>query len=150
MTVFFASDHAGFELKSSLMEYVSSDLGHEVKDCGPFAYDAGDDYPDFVRSAAANLLEAGPEARAIVLGMSGQGEAIAANRFAGVRAAVYYGGPTELISLSREHNDANILSLGAGFIDEGEAKAAVKLWLETDFSNEERHIRRNAKLDEGT
>jgi ribose 5-phosphate isomerase B len=147
MKIFFASDHAGFELKNSLMEYAAGELGHEIEDCGAFTYDESDDYPEFVRSAVVNLLAAGPDSRAIVLGGSGQGEAVAANRFTGVRAAVYYGGPTEIITLSREHNDANVLSLGARFLNDNDAREAVRLWLDSGFSNEERHARRNNKLD---
>ncbi len=148
MKIFFAADHAGFELKNALMQFVVNDLGHEVEDCGAFEYDENDDYPEFMRSAVANLLDAGPEARAIILGGSGQGEAMTANRFLGIRAAVYYGGPDEIITLSREHNDANVLSLGARFLGEDEARNAVDLWLRTDFSGEERHVRRIAKIDE--
>ena len=96
-----------------------------------------------VAQAVANELES----RGIVIGMSGQGEAMCANRFKNVRAAVYYGGSIEIVRLSREHNDANILSLGARFIEANEALETVKLWLETPFSGDERHVRRITKLD---
>lgn len=148
MKIFFASDHAGFELKQQLMEFAATELGHEVEDCGAFTFEADDDYPDFIKSAAANLQAAGPEARAVILGHSGQGEAISANRFLGIRAVVFYGGPDEILRLSREHNDANVLSLGAGFLDQETAQSALRLWLETPFSEAERHVRRIAKLDE--
>lgn len=147
MKVFFASDHAGFELKKILMEHAAGDLGHEVVDCGAFEYDETDDYPDFIAVAIANLRPELPNARAIILGKSGQGEAMLANRFAGIRATVYYGGPEEIITLSREHNDANVLSLGAGFVDPDSAKDVIRLWLDMPFSNEERHQRRIDKLD---
>lgn len=146
MKVYFAADHAGYELKEALLAFVRDELGHEVEDCGAFSFDADDDYPVFIRKAADKVAE-DPDARAIVLGGSGQGEAIAANRVSGVRAAVYYGGSTEIISLSREHNDANMLSLGARFLSEEDAKEAVRLWLATSFSNDERHARRIAQLD---
>lgn len=146
MKVFFASDHAGFELKEKLLAFVREDLQLEVEDCGAFTYDEDDDYPDFVAVAAQNVQRQ-ESARAIVLGGSGQGEAIAANRFLGVRAAVYYGGDLEIVTLSREHNDANVLSLGARFLSEEEAKEAVRLWLETPFSQDVRHIRRIEKMD---
>lgn len=149
MKIFFASDHAGFEHKTALMEFAAAELGHEVIDCGAFEYDEADDYPDFITVAVANLKPELPDARAVIFGRTGQGEAMLANRFAGIRAAVYYGGPEEIISLSREHNDANVLSLGAGFVDAESAKAALRLWLETPFSNEERHARRITKLDVG-
>ena len=144
--IYLATDHAGFELK----EYIRGRLeeaGYPVVDCGAFEYDASDDYPDYIEKAAEKVSE-DSSARAVVFGKSGQGEAVAANRFKGVRAAVYYGGPLELITLSREHNDANVLSLGAGFITENEAWQAVSAWLETQFSEAPRHIRRIQKTDD--
>lgn len=149
MKIFIATDHAGFELKNVLIAFLTDELGHEVVDCGAFSFDEGDDYPDFISVAISNLKEEVGEAKAIILGGSGQGEAILANRYSGIRAAVYYGGPEEIITLSREHNDANVLSLGARFLDEATAKAAVGLWLNTNFSGEERHLRRIGKIDSG-
>ena len=147
MKIYFASDHAGFELKNSLMKMTDVDLGLEVEDCGAFDYDEADDYPDFVGVAAEAVSMDPEESLAVVVGGSGQGEAIVANRFANVRAAVYYGGPTDIITLSREHNDANVLSLGARFLTEDEAKEALRLWLDTPFSGDERHDRRLAKIE---
>lgn len=144
--IYFAADHWGFELIPQLVEFVSG-LGYETEHCGPFEYDATDDYPDFVSVAAQAVSEDPANRRAIVFGQSGQGEAMCANRYPGVRAAVYYGGPTEILVLSREHNDANVLSLGAGFIDLEEMKTAMALWLETPFTQDERHVRRIQKLD---
>jgi ribose 5-phosphate isomerase B len=146
-TVYFASDHAGFELKNALLAYVRDELGCDTEDCGAFELDEKDDYPDFIRKAAAAVAKAPDDARGVVLGGSGQGEAMAANRYAGVRAAVFYGGSHDLVRLAREHNDANVLSLGARFVDEADAKEAVRLFLSTPFSGEERHARRIHKLD---
>ena len=146
MKVYFAADHAGFELKEQLKLFVHEELAHDVEDLGAFEYDKADDYPDYIHRAAHEVSE-DPASRAIVIGGSGQGEAIAANRYEHVRAALWYGGNTDILKLSREHNDANILSLGARFMDEDVAKAAVRIWLTTEFSNEERHIRRINKLD---
>ncbi|MBI5816919.1 MAG: RpiB/LacA/LacB family sugar-phosphate isomerase [Candidatus Yonathbacteria bacterium] len=146
MRIFIGSDHAGFELKQKLIPFVES-LGHEVVDKGAFALDEHDDYPDFVVPVAEEVAK-DSSSRGIILGGSGQGEAIAANRVKGARAAVFYGGPLDIVELSREHNDANILSLGARFVVEGEAETAVQLWLETEFSGDERHARRIKKIDE--
>ena len=146
--IFLASDHAGYELKERLKKYLSS-LGYEVEDCGAFEYDQGDDYPDFIFPAARKVAEDSLKNRAIILGGSGQGEAMAANRIKGVRAAVIYSFNEDIIKLSRQHNDANVLSLGARFLSGEEAEAAVKIWLETPFSQEERHKRRIGKLDSG-
>lgn len=144
--VYFAADHWGFELIPQLVDFVS-ELGYETEHCGPFEYDAGDDYPDFIAKAARAVAEDPENSRAIIFGKSGQGEAMCANRHNGVRAAVFYGGPAEILTLSKEHNNANVLSLGAGFIDIEEAKSAIKLWMDTEFTEEERHARRIEKLD---
>lgn len=145
MKVYLASDHAGFELKSKLMDFVES-LGYESIDKGAFTLDPLDDYPDFI-SLAAQEVSDDSSSRAIILGGSGQGEAIVANRFTNVRAVVYYGGDEEIVKLSREHNDANILSLGARSLSDEDAKRAVKIWLEVPFTNDERHIRRIKKIE---
>ena len=143
MKVFLASDHAGFELKGKLLAHLKT-RGYEVKDYGPLALNPKDDYPETIRPLAHGVVLEG--AMGIAVGMSGQGEAMAANRIKGIRAAVYYGGPIEILTLSRQHNDANILSLGARFVGEKEAIAAVELWLGTPFSGEERHARRVKEL----
>ncbi len=150
MKVYFASDHAGYELKNRLFDFVQNTLSYECYDCGAMTLDPGDDYPAIIAGAARALAEDvvhGIESRAIVLGGSGTGEAIIANRFRGVRAAVYYGGNDAIVRLSREHNDANVLSLGARFISHDDAKSAVRLWLSTPFSNDERHLRRIAEIE---
>lgn len=144
--VYLAADHAGFETKEFL-EKKLEEAGFEPVDCGAFAYDPEDDYPDMV-AKAADALEKDTAARAIILGGSGQGEAIEANRRKGIRAAVYYGGPLDIVTLSREHNDANVLSLGARFLTKEEAWDAARLWLETQFSHAPRHARRLEKLDD--
>lgn len=146
--VHFASDHAGFEMKNDLLAFVSDELKLPVKDHGALTYDENDDYPEFVSKAAEETAKE-PLDRAIILGGSGQGEAMVANRIKGIRSAVYYGGPEDIVRLSRQHNDANVLSLGARFLSTDEAKRAVKIWLATDFSGEERHTRRLAELESG-
>ncbi|MBI2047732.1 MAG: RpiB/LacA/LacB family sugar-phosphate isomerase [Parcubacteria group bacterium] len=146
MTIYIASDHAGFELKSKLVSCLKNQ-GLEVIDKGPFEYVETDDYPDFISLVAKEISKNPKKNRGIILGGSGQGEAMVANRFKGVRAMVYHGGPSDIIKVSREHNDSNILSLGARFITKNEALKAVDVWLKTPFSNEERHIRRIKKID---
>lgn len=120
--------------------------GYGVLDHGAFSLDKKDDYPDFI-SQAAEAVSNNPEDKAIILGGSGEGEAMVANRFKNVRATVYYGGDDKIITLSREHNNANVLSLGARFMSEREALHAVKIWLATSFSGDKRHIRRINKLE---
>lgn len=146
MKIYFGTDHAGYELKEQLVPFVS-DLGHEVADMGAQEFDPNDDYPDYV-APVAEAVSNGDADRGIILGGSGQGEDMVADKFDGVRSAVYYGGPLEIVKLSREHNDANILSLGARFLSVEEAKAAVQLWLETEFSGDARHARRIEKINE--
>lgn len=146
MKIYIGTDHAGFELKGTLVTFLR-ELGHEVLDIGAHSFEVLDDYPDFIRPVAENVAR-DPGARGIILGGSGQGEAMCANRVKGARAAVYYGGTVDIVVLSREHNDANILALGARFVEENEAKEVVRVWLETPFSGEEKHARRIKKLDD--
>tara|TARA_B110000438_G_scaffold92576_1_gene92178 strand:- start:1261 stop:1701 length:441 start_codon:yes stop_codon:yes gene_type:complete len=142
--VHLATDHAGLELKDKIKLYLI-ELGHEVIDHGAYEYDALDDYPDFIFPCAKAVAE-DQESRGIILGGSGQGEAMAANRIKGIRAAVFYNGPEEIIKLSRQHNNANILSLGARFMTEEEIYRIIKIWFGEDFEGG-RHQRRIEKLD---
>ena len=143
MNIHFGTDDAGYDLKEALKKYVE-ELGHTAVDHGTNNAEPCD-YPDFI-TPAAQAAVADATSFGIILGGSGQGEAMCANRIHGARAVVYYGAKPELVPLGREHNNANILSLGARFVTEDEAKAAVKAFLETPFSNEERHVRRLAKF----
>ncbi len=145
MKIHLATDHAGLDLKEKVKLYLS-DLHYEVIDHGAYEYDALDDYPDFI-FPCANAVSNDPESKGIILGGSGQGEAMAANRVKGVRAAVFYNGSEEIIKLSRQHNNANILSLGARFMSEREMYKIIEVWLSTDFESG-RHQRRIEKLDE--
>lgn len=145
MKIYISSDHAGFELKRFLVERLSL-AGHEVKDLGPDEFQPEDDYPDFISRVGKEIARDPSAAMGIVIGGSGQGEAMCANKFYGVRAVVYYGGNPDIIKLSREHNDANVLSLGARFMSPDEALSAANLWLATKFSGDERHKRRLLKL----
>lgn len=142
--IFLGSDHAGFELKEEIKKYFAK-KGLEFEDIGAHSLEPDDDYPDFIAPVAKKVSQS-ESYRGIILGGSGQGEAIAANKVKGARAAVYYGGNMEIVRLSRIHNDANILSLGARFLSKEEALKAVELWLGTGFSNEPRHIRRIKKI----
>ncbi len=145
--IILASDHAGFKLKEAIKAFLH-DKGFAIDDIGAHAYVEDDDYPAFMSQAALKIAEdMGGHSRAIIFGKSGEGEAVVANRYPGVRAAVWYGGNHEVLKLSREHNDANVLSIGAGFVTEEEAKEAVIEWLETPFSGEERHKRRIEEID---
>lgn len=147
LTIILASDHAGFAHKEAIKKFLQ-DKGVAILDVGAHELVEGDDYPTYMAAAALKVAEdAKGETRAIIFGGSGQGEAMVANRFPGVRAAVWYGGNDEIIKLSREHNDANILSIGARFVSEDEAKNAVELWLATPFSGDERHQRRIGQID---
>jgi ribose 5-phosphate isomerase B len=162
MRIALATDHTGFEQLKALQGYLES-LGHECWNFGPKEFVPDDDYPDFIRPAAEKV-GSGECERGLILGGSGQGEAMAANRFRGVRCAVFYGpvfplrvvdaeghesrDPYEIIRLCREHNNANMLSLAARFVTLEDMKQAVKLWLETGFGNEQRHQRRIEKIDQ--
>ena len=140
MKIYIAADHAGFNLKKQLL----ADR-YDIEDCGAFDFDPLDDYPDFIIPAAEKVANQ-PNSRGIIIGGSGQGEAMAANRIQGVRAAVYYDGPIEIVKLSRLHNNANILSLGARFLSVERATEILNIWLAEKFEGE-RHENRINKLD---
>lgn len=144
--IFLGSDHAGFELKEHIKKYLIKS-GFNVGDKGSYKLDPQDDYPDFIVPVAKKVAENPENSRGIIFGASGQGEAIAANKVKGARAALYHGGNLDIVKLSRTHNNSNILSLGARFLTKEQAAEAVKLWLSTDFSGEERHARRIKKID---
>jgi ribose 5-phosphate isomerase B len=142
MRVHIGTDHAGFDLKNYLVSALVAD-GHDVVDHGPDAYDAEDDYPVYCIPAAEGAV-AEPGSLGIVIGGSGNGEQIAANKVVGARAALAYDRDTA--TLARQHNDANVLSIGARMVTEEEALELVRLFLATPFSGEERHARRIALL----
>lgn len=160
MKIYLSSDHTGYEIKEKLKTYLTP-LGHTIEDKGPFAYDAHDDYPDFV-GPMAEAVANDPESRGIILGGSGQGEAMCANRVPGARAALFYceavpqeavdingsksSDSFEIVKLARIHNNANILSLGVRFLTLDQMKFAIELFLATPFEGEERHLRRIKKL----
>ncbi|MCF7834185.1 MAG: RpiB/LacA/LacB family sugar-phosphate isomerase [Candidatus Pacebacteria bacterium] len=162
MKIYISSDHAGFELKKFLKEALTG-LDYEVVDNGPDTYSSDDDYPDYI-SITADLVSKEKESFGIVIGGSGQGEAICANRYKGVQAIVCYGlvhslgeldvsgskstgDGFDIIRLGRMHNNANILSLGSRFVSKEDALNAVQIFLNTKFSEEERHVRRILKID---
>jgi len=154
MKIFIGTDHAGYVLKEALVKALKSQ-GHEVTDFGAFEYNEGDDYPDFVAPVGREVSKDPENSRGIVLGATGEGEAITANKFPHVRAVVYYGkshsvvdDEADVLVRSREHNNANVLSLGARYFTEEEMLNAVNTWLNTKYSNEERHVRRLAKIDQ--
>ncbi len=143
--VCLGTDHAGFALKEDIKKYITG-LGYEVRDFGASAHAPDDDYPDYILPAAEAVAASNGEAVGIVFGGSGLGECIAANKVPGIRATVAYDEQTA--GLSRRHNDANVLSLGGRTVtkDFRLARAIVRRWLETNFSKEERHIRRIGKI----
>lgn len=160
MKIALTTDHTGLELLKQLQAFLTVQ-GHECVDFGPKEFDVGDDYPDFM-FPAAEAVARGECDYGIIIGGSGQGEAMAANRVKGARCALFYGpmmakkpidaegdsakDDYELLRLSRTHNHANMLSLAARFLDFEEVKKAVTIWLETPYGNIERHTRRVVKL----
>ncbi|MGO9501686.1 MAG: ribose-5-phosphate isomerase [Streptosporangiaceae bacterium] len=144
MRVYLGSDHAGFELKARLVEWLAG-AGHEPVDCGPPAYVSDDDYPPYVMRAAA-AAAAEPGSLGIVIGGSGNGEQMAANKIRGVRAALAWS--EETARLARLHNDANVLSLGARMHTLDEAVDFARMFLQTEFSGEPRHARRLAEISD--
>lgn len=161
MKIFLATDHTGLEVKNTVKHFLQEN-GYDVEDCGAAEFDKGDDYPDFIAKAAAAVSQDPDNAKGIIFGGSGQGEAMVANKFKGVRCALFYtkaipvqainaegnesSDPFEILKLTREHNSANMLSLGVRFLNEQEIIKAVKLWLAASDATNERHLRRIAKM----
>lgn len=160
MNIYIASDHAGYEMKNELKEYLS-DLGYNVEDLGANTYNPEDDYPDYAKLISENISKDVTNIGILICG-TGQGEIMAANRNPAVRCALFYGEAIpktqidisgtesndsyEIIKLARSHNNANVLALASRFIDIEQAKKAVSVFIETPFSNEERHVRRLSKF----
>jgi len=160
MRVYLGADHAGFEMKEKVRAFLMK-CGHEVVDCGAEVFDKNDDYPDFVGKAAKGV-SGDPGSVGFVFGGSGQGEAMVANKYKGVRCALFYApiaasgsvdvlgkkssNTFEMVKLVREHNDANMLSFSGRFLKDFEAIKAVEIFLETGFHSEERHTRRIEKI----
>lgn len=142
MRVYLGSDHAGYELKNRLVDHLRAG-GHEPVDCGPDSYDPDDDYPAYCIDTAQRTA-ADPGSLGVVIGGSGNGEAIAANKVDGARCALLFSEDTA--RLAREHNDARVISIGARMNSVEEAKAMVETFLSTAFSEEERHVRRLAMI----
>jgi ribose 5-phosphate isomerase B len=163
MRIALSTDHAGFA-QLNLLEKFLREQGHECINYGPKEFDAEDDYPDFI-FPAAKAVASGECELGIIMGGSGQGEAMAANRIKGARCMVYYGPAKavgavdaggaeaadeyEILRLSKQHNDANMISFAARFVSQSEIEKAAGLWLDEKFSGAKRHSRRIAKLDEG-
>jgi ribose 5-phosphate isomerase B len=160
---YLGADHAGYELKEEIKKYLTK-AKIDFEDLGNTVYDKDDDYPDYIFPVAKKIAENPENYRGIIIGGSGQGEAMTANRIKGVRAVVFYGpviaqqsvdvdgrksaDPYEIIRLSRLHNDSNVLSLSSRFLSTAEALEAVQIWLKTEFENDERHLRRIKKIDQ--
>jgi ribose 5-phosphate isomerase B len=162
MKIALSTDHTGLEFIHQIEDFLTTQ-GHECLSFAPRELNTQDDYPDFMLPAAKAVAEGQCEV-GIVLGGSGQGEAMACNRIKGVRCALFYGQATaklavnaegdaaqddfEILRLSRKHNHANVLSLGVRFLDAETALKAITIWLETPYDTAERHVRRVQKLDQ--
>jgi ribose 5-phosphate isomerase B len=142
MRIHIGSDHAGLELKAELMKHLSSN-GHDVTDHGPFEYDALDDYPDFCIPAAEAVAK-DPSSLGIVLGGSGNGEQIAANKVKGIRAALAWS--IETAKLAKEHNNANVIAVGGRMHEISFVKEIIDAFIDEPFSQDERHLRRIKKI----
>lgn len=144
MKIYLGTDHAGFELKEKIKDFLT-ELKYGFEDCGAFEFDRNDDYPDFIGKVGNNVSK-DPNSRGIVIGKSGAGECIVANKYKSVRAFLAVNDKN--VRLAREHNDANVISLGSEIVGLEEAKNLIKIFLETPFSEDERHVRRINKIKE--
>jgi ribose 5-phosphate isomerase B len=153
MKIFIATDHEGYVLKETLLTFLKA-KGYEVIDKGAYSYNEEDDYPDFAAQVAREVSKDPEGSRGVILGGTGEAEAIVSNRFPHVRAIAYYGKATPVVDVeagilarSRKHNNSNVLSLGARYFTEESMMEVVNYWLITPYMSEERHIRRLAKID---
>jgi ribose 5-phosphate isomerase B len=144
MKIYLGTDHAGFELKEKIKSFLL-ERNFEVEDCGALEFNENDDYPDFISKAAMRISK-DPSSFGIIFGKSGAGECITANKIKNIRAIL--GFSIKNVKIAREHNDANILSLGSTFIDEELAKELIMVFLQTPFTKDERHVRRINKIKE--
>ncbi len=144
MKIYLGTDHAGFEFKERIKEFLTSE-NYNIVDCGAYSFDKNDDYPDFISKVGENIAK-DTDSRGIVLGKSGAGECIVANKYIGIRAFLAVN--EKNVKLAREHNDANVISLGSEIVPLETAKNLIKLFLETPFSEDERHVRRINKIRE--
>lgn len=163
MKIFLATDHAGLTLKNSVKDYLS-EKGYDIEDCGAYNYDKFDDYPLFIEKAAEKVSLDPDNNRGIIFGGSGQAEMMTANKNPGIRCALFYApaipveaadvsgrtstDPFEIIRLTREHNNANMLSIGARFLKTEDALKAIEIWLKEPFSKDPRHERRLEEMEE--
>lgn len=145
-TVHLACDHAGFAYKESVRVWLKS-INLAVVDHGAYEFNVEDDFNEFVKDAVESMVNADVRHCAVIFGGSGQGEAMMANRVSGARAGVYYGGNLDVVRLSRQHNNTNVLSLGARFLSLAEVKESIEVWLIEASWSEEKYTRRNNKLD---
>lgn len=148
MIIHIATDHAGLEIKDVISAHLA-EQGHEVVDHGAYDFDANDDYPGFIIAAAEAVgrdLASGKQALGVVFGGSGNGEQIAANKVKGIRAALVWNDNTA--RLAREHNDANVISMGARQHSQDEMLRLIDLFVATPFSGDERHVRRIGQIGE--
>ena len=141
--IYISGDHAGFKLKKSLKEFFDN-LKIPYEDFGPHKYNSKDDYPDFVIPMAKKVARE-KNSIGIIIGGSGQGEAMAVNKIKKIRAALYYGGSIRFLKYSREHNDSNILCLGGRFLNKKQTEQAIRIWIKTPFEGG-RHKRRLEKV----
>lgn len=147
--IHLATDHAGFDYKEEIKSWLTSN-GCQVIDHGALSFDEVDDFPDYIKLAAKAVSLDSENSYAIIFGGSGQGEAIVANRFPNIRATVFYSNDNTIVELSRQHNNANVFSVGSRFVTVEDTKNALTIWFKTEFLTDEKYQRRNTKIEEIT
>tara|TARA_Y100000310_G_C20468502_1_gene708827 strand:- start:406 stop:873 length:468 start_codon:yes stop_codon:yes gene_type:complete len=147
--IYLSGDHAGFNLKKKVLSYLEK-RGYSIEDFGPNKYNSKDDYPDFVVPMAKKVAK-DKNSRGIVIAGSGIGEVIASNKIKGIRSVLFHGKANKkFLETSRIHDNTNVLCLGSRFVNEGESKKGINIWLKTEFKGEIRHKRRLKKIERYT